>query len=74
MEISLRELIRGLAAERRKSRAVWMTSEEGTEEKADEKAVATSCKDTGVEFRSGRTRSTTSTSESASLSRYRPDG
>lgn len=47
----LKGLIEGLGQTQQKVGAVWMTSEEGVEERRDEKAISTLCKEQGAEFK-----------------------
>lgn len=46
-----RGLIEGLGSTGLSVAAVWMTGDEGTEEKSDEKAVASVCKELGAAFK-----------------------
>lgn len=47
----IRDLAQGLATNGHQVAAVWMTSHEGTEEKSEEKVVASVCHEAGAEFK-----------------------
>lgn len=46
----LRSVLEKLEAKNHKVGAVWMTSDEGIEEKRDERALASVCKNSGIDF------------------------
>jgi deoxyribodipyrimidine photo-lyase len=47
----LKALLSGLQEDNHKVGAVWITADEGVEEKRDEKALAAVCADSGIEFK-----------------------
>ncbi|KAH8886784.1 DASH family cryptochrome [Thozetella sp. PMI_491] len=48
---TLRDLLHGLQENKAKVGAVWLTSEEGVEERRDERTVANLCREQGIDFK-----------------------